>query len=300
MATISGIGLNGLGINLASGVSTASGEPSVRSEGFSVYSTKDVYGTGGNVIQLYDSSATPASRDFTATELTDGTYTSWATGTPTVAKAYDQKGSHDIFSGFPANQPLYNATDNAIEINKEGYFGGYRALYGVSSQTIEDNYGGNNLSDEVSFAVRLKSNTGTLGTDVQPMFGAIDNAPTSPVSQRSKAMSFSNSDSKIGSRMKDQSYTEFNAKTDTAITSSYKNYVSTLFRQQFTGDNIFQIYGNGSLEKQSSTNTMDSGDLRVRYLMFGGAAVTSTLMIGFNKRLSEDEISRLNTEMNAF
>ena len=290
----------GIPTSLTLGGSPSYVEPSILSEAYAVYSTKDVYGNGGNVIQLYHQSSSPTSRDFTATELTDGTYASWAVGTPSVAKLYDQKGSADMANGFGGTQPLYDSSDNSFRSDKGGYFGNYRYLVSSSSQGIEDNFGDNNINESVTFAMNVKSNSGASGSDVQPIFGTIDNAPTQAVNQRSKAISLDQSDDKVGARMKDQTYSLFNAKTDTALTTSYKNYTITMsggFGAVFSTN--FEVYGNTTLEKSNSTDSLDSGTLRVRSFVFGNAPITSNILIGIPRRLTSDEVSKLNTEMNA-
>jgi hypothetical protein len=79
MLTVSGIGFRGLGLGLNSGVSVAKSteEPTVASRANNVYSFLDIYGNGNDVCQLYNGTSNPTGRDFTADELTDGTYNAW-------------------------------------------------------------------------------------------------------------------------------------------------------------------------------------------------------------------------------
>ena len=89
-------------------------EPSVFSSAYGVWSTKDVFGNNNNVIELVSSGASPSTRNFTATELTDGTYASWVSSAPTVKTLYDQVGSLNLTQSFAGVAPLYVSSGNTL------------------------------------------------------------------------------------------------------------------------------------------------------------------------------------------
>lgn len=269
-------------------------------QAYGAWSLKDLFNTGKNVVQLYDVSASPTARDFTATELTDGTYTSWVSGTAYVAKLYDQLGSIDLANTSNGlTTPFYDASDNTVQLDRSGYFGNPRGMNSSSSNDIENNFGGNNIGDGVTFFANVRSNTGTNQFGNQPYFGVIDNAPTQPANQRSKSI-YLDASSGIGGRMKDQGYTEFVTTYDNALTSSLQNYTVTMFRSPTIANTVtFELYRAGVKEKTTNTNTMDNGALRVRTLTFGNGRGNSNILLAYNRRLSELEVAKLEREIKA-
>ena len=157
-------------------------------QAYGAWSTLDVFGTGGNVIRLRDASASPTERDFTATELTDGTYDSWAVsgeGSVFVTDVYDQSGSFTVSNGSSVAQPKNIASDNSILFDRTAPFGNPRRLITSASTQINTDFGGNTIGDGVTFASSLRASSHSR-TDKQPIFGVRDNAPASDLSDRHK------------------------------------------------------------------------------------------------------------------
>ena len=269
-------------------------------QAYGAWSLKDLFKTGKNVVQLYDASASPTARDFTATELTDGTYTSWVSGTAYVAKLYDQLGSNDLANTSNGlTTPIYDASDNTVKTDKGGIYGTYRGMSGSSTDAIENNFGGNNIGDGVTFFANVRSNTGTNQVGNQPYWGVIDNAPASAEFQRSKALHL-NASNGIGGRVKDQGYTEFVTTYDNALTSSLQNYTVTIFRNPTIADTVtFELYRAGVKEKTTNTDTLDNGTLRVRSFNFGNGRGNANILLAYNRRLSELEVAKLEREIKA-
>jgi hypothetical protein len=98
MATIAGVGLQGVGFGLASGVAVGNKAPSSFTDLFSdisgAYSFRDLNGSGGAVVNVTRSSD-EVRQDFTATEITDGTLEAFigAGNNGTIKKWYDQSGN---------------------------------------------------------------------------------------------------------------------------------------------------------------------------------------------------------------
>lgn len=108
MATIAGVGLQGVGFGLASGV--AVGKRPSFTQLFSniegAYSLRDLNGEGGNVIEGRNAVTT---QNFTAVEIVDGTLDAFAgNGNVTVRTWYDQSGNGNDLSQTASDfdQPL--------------------------------------------------------------------------------------------------------------------------------------------------------------------------------------------------
>ena len=297
MATISGIGLNGLGLNLASG------EPSVLAQAYGAWSTLDVFGTGGNVIRLRDASASPTERDFTATELTDGTYDSWAVsgeGSVFVTDVYDQSGSFTVSNGSSVAQPKYIASDNSILFDRTAPFANPRRLISSTSTQINTDFGGNTIGDGVTFASSLRASSHSRTTK-EAIFGVRDNAPTSDLGDRHKFLIMNHTNDYIGVSSRDSSYTLFDAVSTDALSSSiYKNYIGVIFRNpvQPTTTTEFDLFVDGSQEIDTNTNTL-SDACQVKTFTWGGGLFKSYLALAFDKILDESEVSTLNSEIGA-
>lgn len=303
MATISGIGLNGLGLNLASGVSSASGEPSVLAQAYGAWSTLDVFGTGGNVIRLRDASASPTERDFTATELTDGTYDSWAVsgeGSVFVTDVYDQSGSFTVSNGSSTSQPKYISSDNSILFDRTAPFSSPRRLLSANSDQINTDFGGNTIGDGVTFASSLRASSHSRTTK-EAIFGVRDNAPASDLGDRHKFLIMNHTNDYIGVSSRDSSYTLFDSVSTDALSSSiYKNYVGVIFRNpvQPTTTTEFDLFVDGSQEIDTNTDTL-SDACQVKYFNWGGGIYKSYLALAFDKILDASEVSTLNSEIGA-
>ena len=86
----------------------------IMNDAFALYGLYDWLGTGNNVVRFYNLNSSPQERDFTADELTDGTYASWyVSGNTDIYKFYDQKGvsDHDMVS---AGNSITNAAHYSL------------------------------------------------------------------------------------------------------------------------------------------------------------------------------------------
>ncbi len=112
----------------------------IMNDAFALYGLFDWLGTGNNVVKFYNPNSSPQERDFTAAELTDGTYASWyVSGTTDIYKFYDQKGvsDHDMTaagSGF-SNAAHYISATNEADFTATGYYQ-YSYYNTASSSTI--------------------------------------------------------------------------------------------------------------------------------------------------------------------
>jgi hypothetical protein len=275
--------------------------PTVMEGAYGVWSTKDVFGAGGNVIELVSSGASPSTRNFTATELTDGTYASWVSSAPTVRTLYDQKGSNNLANGFSGTAPLYIGASNTIKFDKGGFYGNTRQLTVNVGNQLDTDFGGNTVTphSQVTFAINAKDTTGSKGTGTQAMFGAIDSAPTVAINQRGKLIVQNDSDQKVGLRQRDGSYTIFDTIHDTAMGSSFENYIGGMQRNinsQNLTQTLFDLFVDGTQEIDADTNTLNTA-CQTRQFIFGGSRFESQIAIAFDKTLTPSEITELNTAM---
>ena len=277
--------------------------PTVFSTAYGVWSTKDVFGTNSNVIELVSGGASPGTRNFTATELTDGTYASWVSGTPTVKTLYDQVGSLHLTQGFSGVAPIYVSSGNTLQFNKDGFMGNPRRLSSSSSSQVNTDFGGNTVTphSQVTFAVNVKATTGSQGTGSQVIAGVRDAAPTQPINQRAKYIIQNDATSIVGLRQRDQAYTIYDTFHDTAIGGSFENYIGSMQRniqsQQAT-DTLFDMFVDGTQEIDDDTTTL-STECQVSIFELGGSRFETNIFAAFDEALDATSVAKLNTEMDA-
>jgi len=277
--------------------------PTVFSTAYGVWSTKDVFGTGGNVIELVSSGASPSTRNFTATELTDGTYASWVSSAPTVKTLYDQVGSLNLAQGFAGIAPLYVSSSNTLQFNKDGFMGNPRKMSSSSNSQVNTDFGGNTVTphSQVTFAVNVKATTGSQGTGSQVIAGVRDNAPTQPINQRAKYIIQNDATSIVGLRQRDQAYTIFDTFHDSAIGSSFENYIGSMQRnKQAEGatQTLLDMFVDGTQEIDANTTTL-STECQVFIFELGGSRFETNIFAAFDEALDATSVANLNTEMDA-
>lgn len=271
-------------------------------EAYGIWSVKDIFGTGAAVVEIYSSSASPNTRDFTATELTDGTFAAWVVGDPTVRTFYDQKGSNDLFQGFFALAPKYNASDNSLLFDKSGYFGNYRQLTSSVTSGIGFAFSGNDAGDGVTFSMVTKDNDGSKGTGLQAAFGVIGSAPASAISQVTKMITKNETSLAPGLRVKDDSptFTTVTKEHDTAFSSSsFENMIGIIQRLPTPGVTAtgFNLFRDGT-EVIDESDTTISSNITISKFFLGNSRFNTQTCIAFDKALSDNEIAELNTELN--
>ncbi len=126
MSTISGIGLNGLGLGLNSGFLAGGTIPLGKrfDNTIGAYSLQDIGANGGAVVDVFDGASTTVS--YTASQIANGDHASGASSDRFVSKWYDQSGSgNHLVQSSNSDQPLIcDSSGNAIT-NENGDYAIY-------------------------------------------------------------------------------------------------------------------------------------------------------------------------------
>ena len=127
-----------------------------------VYSPQDLMKTGTDVIRLRRKSD-DTEQDFTAKELTDGTYATFASGTTAaVVTLYDQVGSRDLTNATASSQPDFTGTtDLSVDFDAD-------LLYSATEN--------NPFATDTSFTIASHFKfafSGNLGSGTVQHFGSI-------------------------------------------------------------------------------------------------------------------------------
>lgn len=138
----------------------------IMDDAFALYGLYDWLGTGNNIVRFYNSNSSPQERDFTAAELTDGTYASWyVSGTTDIYKFYDQKGvsDHDMVSGANSitNAAHYSSVTNEAMFRAVGFMQ-YAVYQTASSSAITSAFQDQQVSSDNTMVMSMRRATGNL------------------------------------------------------------------------------------------------------------------------------------------
>lgn len=313
MLTVSGVGFKAFGFGLNSGISVAKPEPatSVLTLATNAYALYDLYGNGNAVIRLFSSASTPTERDFTATELTDGTFTSWySSGAIKTTKLYDQKASLDLFNNSSVTQPDYVPSSNVLDFQRFQYFG--EQMSTLNDQSVIDNYDGNGAvtghNGDVTLIQSLIVPNANPGTATDNFFGIREGfAPISFENAAHRALSIKDTtQSGFG-------HPSISAKSDTTIavteissasfsTTTLNTYAGTYQRVQgppvttnlklFENDTVTPIV-------DANNTTMTSALSQDKFQVGGAPNFKSSAMLAFNIVLTQEQIAAAHTELSA-
>lgn len=284
--------------------------PTIMDDAFSVYGLYDWLGTGGNIVRMYNSSASPTERDFTEAQLSDGTYSTWAgSGTSKISKFYDLKGvsDHDIFASSSANQMQYYASDNEFYMAPSGYYQ-YTKMSSTACDTIENAFADNQIANHTTMVMSARR----TGTGLQDL----------PASGRSfigmrDAISPSNLEQvhhkAIGIRSALYSYElELSSKGDDFVDvnklgtpavylgTTLKTYAGGMFRTSAVGSvtTDFDLFVDGVHSINESTTSLDA-EVNIRKFQIGNNKLRAQGFAFFNKQLTQDEHDEVHTIMSA-
>ena len=288
--------------------------PTIFDDAFAIYGVVDYVGNGDNVIRFYNSSASSSERDFTATELTDGsTYTTWLDGASSsltrVAKLYNQLGDSDLdlSNANSSGRPYYETSENTIRFDATGYFQ-YANMFSTASgaaSKISNAFGDNTALSDTTLVLGARKKDDTLyGLPVssRTLFALRDGyTPSYPYNAKHKALAIKptstySDDIAISARGDDN--TLVIEEHDTFDHSTLKTYIGEIQRQPVSGvtSTDMNLFVNTTQEVDTNTTSLDNdidlGQINLgdnRYLMKGA--------ILFNKILTSDEKSELHTRM---
>lgn len=281
-------------VQRVNGVTSAA---TVASRATSVFSFKDVLGTGGNVVQFYNSASSPTSKDFTATELTDGTYTSWySSGNTLITAVYDQKGSFDL-TATTGIAPKYDASVNmGLNYKPNPYVISYLRNT-TDASDINSTFGGNSVGQGATLLLNMKDHVFSPASAKEGIFGLRDNSPTSMLNDRHKALNITVGSQYIGVSVKDDSFTLFDSMSDDAVDSTLRNYTGVIKRVSATTTelNAYQ----GTTEIVDAETTTISANIELEQFTLGHREFRFQTAMMFAEGLSADDVTTLNTEIDA-
>lgn len=280
--------------------------PSLLLDAFGAWGTHDFYGAGNAVVRLRNTASSPTERDFTATELTDGTYTSWySSGQTYVSKMYDQKGSNDIYHASTSFHHKYDASDNTVWCYQASQYSRSQLFSDVSSD-LASTFDGNEVSSVTSLVMSGKKPSGSVGFTDYPIFGLYEGyAPTAFINRghRSIITGGGSFGTKVGISMRTEgpgSYvTSEHFQTD--FPSTMKTYHALFSRVPVSGVTSTDLELN-----QDTTKTVDVNDgglgttINQDRIIFGdNSGFKSNALFVFNKQFDSDEIDSIHTELSA-
>lgn len=301
-------------MNLNTPLNSSGGSPmafSVFHDAFAIYGVHDYLGTGGNVVRMFVYSASPQEKDFTADELTDGTFSDWAgssAGYAKVAKIYNQMGDSDLDLSSPVtnNYHFYDNTNNEIRPDSAGYYS-YTNLFTIASgasSKIASAFEDNTTSSDTTFVAGMRkkgSSMYELPASGRTMMALRDT--TSPVSAyqakhkaiRVKASSLTDD---IGVSAKGDDFVEVKFFHDTFDHSTCKTYIGEIERQPVAGTTSTDInfFVNGTQEIDENVTTLDA-DIDIGKFEIGDNRFNFKCIALFNKILTTAEKSALHTRL---
>lgn len=268
----------------------------IASRATSIFSFKDVLGTGGNVVQLYSAASSPTSKDFTATELTDGTYTSWySSGDTLVTAMYDQQAFVNL-TATQSNAPKYDASENMglhYQVNPFNI----STLSTSSESSIDSTFGGNSVGQGTTLVINMKDHTFSPSSSRTGIFGIRDDSPTSLLGDRHKALGLQVGASYIALSIKDDSYTQFEEVSDDAVDGTLRNYTGVIKRASATTTELNAYQGTTEVI-DGDTTTISTAIELVKFELGNRVFRFQTAML-FAEALSADDVTTLNTEIDA-
>ena len=278
-------------------------EVSVRSTAVKIYSFLDILGTGNDVCQLYNANSSPTSRDFTATELTDGTYTSWyVSGTTKVTALYDQNiiGGPSVgvvpITASSSIAPDYDSSDNlASSVAVNPFVKSSIASSSVYNSTLGTVFSGNALGQGATLVMTVKDFTTAPSSSETPLLNIRSNAPTGDLSDAHKALVAVVGDGDVGASVRDSSFTQFSASSDDPIDSTLRMYTGIINKTDSSTTTVRAFKGDSEIANDTTTTISDTINLTT--IKAGGSIFKFQTAIIFNKALTESDVNNLKNEL---
>lgn len=301
-----------IGVPTSLGLGSMPSYVPVISSAFAIYGVVDYVGNGGNVVRFYNIGADTTERDFTAKELTNGTYTTWLDGASSsltrVAKLYNQLGDSDfdLTQVSTTLRPWYESSENTIRFDQAGYFQ-YASMFTTASgavSKIDNAFGDNTTTSDTSIILGARKRGNQmydLPAAGRNMFGFRDSySPTYSSQAKHKAIAIKSvqySDD-IAISAKGNDNTLVIAEHTVFDHSTLKTYIGEIKRNAVSGvtSTDMNLFINGTQEVDTTTvdldNDIDLGRIEVgdnRYIMKGAML--------FNKILTTQEKAEIHTRM---
>lgn len=279
----------------------------IMNDAFALYGLYDWLGTGNNIVRFYNPNSSPQERDFTAAELTDGTYASWyVSGITDIYKFYDQKGvsDHDMVSGGNSinNAAHYSSATNEAIFTTVGYFQ-YSYYNTASSSAITSAFQDQQVSSANTMVMSMRRATNAiqdLPISGRGLIGMRDNVTP---------YSITGADHRI-LKIKPQQYSSaiqlsYKATNGTTQLSTNTASLGTTLNT-FTGgineggpgaNDNFDIFVDGSHTVDEDYDI--SAFTRIAKFQLGDNKFNTQGAVFFNKELTQDEHDEVHTIMSA-
>ena len=286
--------------------------PTIFDDAFAIYGTVDYLDNGSNVVRLYNTGASTNERNFTATELTDGTYTTWLDGASSsstrIATLYNQLGDSDLnlYNPNSSSRPFYESSENAIRSDGTGYFQ-YSTLFLTSSAgnaKVTSAFEDNTTTSDTTLVLGARKRGNQiydLPASGRTMFALRDGyAPTYAYNAKHKAISIKSAqysdDISISARDNDNTFVL--AEHDTFDHSTLKTYIGEIQRQPVSGvtSTDMNLFVNTTQEVDTNTTSLGN-DIDLANITLGDNRFVMKGAILFNKILTSEEKSELHTRM---
>lgn len=302
----------GVPTSLGLGASPSYIKPSVFKSAFAIYGVVDYVGDGGDVVRFHNSGASSSERDFTATELTDGTYTTWLDGTSSsntrVAKLYNQLGDSDLDLTQVSSslRPWYESSENTIRFDQAGYFQ-YASIFTTASGAVSkigNAFGDNTITSDTSIILGARKRGNQiydLPASGRNMFGLRDSySPTYSSQAKHKAIAIKSGQysDDIAISAKGDDNTTVIAEHSVFDHSTLKTYIGEIQRQPVAGvtSTDMNLFINGTQEVDTNTTSLDT-DIDLGRIELGDNRYIMKGAILFNKILTTQEKAEIHTRM---
>lgn len=294
--------------------------PNIFNDAFSMYGVDDYLGTGNAVIRLYCSSSSPQERDFTATELTDGTYTSWhVSGTTKVYKLYDQKGvsGHDMSAGgYQSSQaPTYVNAGNYMDFAAVGYYQ-YATMQTAVSSAITDAFEDNAVSspNTMVFSGQKKGSQiyhlPVSGRSIIGMRDGVSPIGLEQAEHRHIGIQTGMFNTNLVVSAKEEatvhngystSIVQKSATPHVTLSTDMTTYAGGVNRIYAPSSSVteFDLFVDGVEKLPNSSTTALGAFMRIAKFQFGNNSLFTRGCAFFNKRLTQDEHTRVHNIMSA-
>ena len=282
-------------------------------DAFAIYGSVDMLGTGNAVVRMFVYNATPSERDFTAKELTDGTFSTWAGSSSSyarVAKIYNQKGDSDLDLTHAVSSlyHFYDPNTNEIRPDQAGYYQ-YTNLFSLASgaaSKIASAFEDNTVDSHTTFVLgaRKKGNSMyELPASGRTMFGLRDTtSPAIAIQAKHKAIAIKSAylSDDIGISIRDDDFTYTQNYHDTFSSTTLKTYIAEIQRLPVSGvtSTDINMFVNGTQEIDVNTNTVDN-DIEIGRIEIGNNRYRFKCGALFNKILTTEERTEVHTRLSA-
>jgi len=281
-------------------------------DAFAVYGSVDMLGTGNAVVRMFVYNATPSERDFTATELTDGTFSSWAGSSASyarISKIYNQKGDSDLDLTHVVSSlyHFYDPNTNEIRPDQAGYYQ-YTSLFSIADgakSKIESAFQDNTIDSHTTFVLGARkkgSSMYELPASGRTMFTLRDTtSPATAIQAKHKAIAIKNASltDDIGVSIRDDDFTYEQNYHDTFPTT-LKTYIAEIQRLPIAGvtSTDINMFVDGTQEIDVNTNTVDN-DIEIGRIELGDNRYRFKCAALFNKILTTEERTEVHTRLSA-